>query len=321
MQIQAEQIHNHLINARKVVIVPHPNPDGDALGSACALNEYLIANGRESIIFCSTPIGQKLNFLPNTPFVHTDESIFFDYKIDTIVVLDSGDLRYAGINKIVKNHPAYIINIDHHATNENYGHFNLVKTNASSTTEVLYRYFEINRIPVSRHMATNILTGLITDTDNFTNSATTPSSLATAGELVRLGANFKMINFFTQKDKSMNILRLWGSALSRLRKNDELNLAYTYLKLSDFQNTDLSENDGDGLANFMNNIDGADITLILKETTDGKVKGSFRTTAEDIDVSALAKKFGGGGHKKAAGFTADGTIDEVIERILTLNKK
>ncbi|MCX6781615.1 MAG: DHH family phosphoesterase [Candidatus Magasanikbacteria bacterium] len=318
MQAIAEQIHNHLTNARKIVIVPHPNPDGDALGSVSALAEYLNNIGRDFLVYCPTPINSKLNYLPNVPQIHTGENIFSDHMVDTVVVLDSGDLRYAGIAGLMKNHPAYIINIDHHATNENYGHFNLVKTNASSTTEILYRYFEINRVAVSRHMATNLLSGLITDTDNFTNSATSPASLAIAGELVRLGANFKMINFFTQKDKTLNILRLWGAALSRLSKHSGLNLTYTYLKLADFESAGLTENDGDGLANFMNNIDGSNISLILIETANGKVKGSFRTTMEDTDVSALAKKLGGGGHKKAAGFNTEGTVEEVLDRILNM---
>ena len=321
MKATAEQIHNHLKDARKIVIVTHPNPDEDALGSAAAMAEYLGRYGRDAGIFCTTPASPRLEFLPHAPLVLTDHNIFNDPMLDTILVLDSGDLRYAGIAHIVKNHPAVMINIDHHATNEHYGQHNFVSAGASATAEMVYRFFQYIREPVSRHMATNLLAGLIGDTDNFTNGATTPSALGVAGELVRLGANFKLINFHTQKDKTFALLKLWGKALARLDKHEEMNLAYTYLTRADFAIDGLSENDGDGLSNFMNNLDGVKIILVLKETSDGKIKGSFRTTDDDTDVAYLAKQLGGGGHKKAAGFTAEGTIDEVLDRVLTLSGK
>lgn len=321
MKATAEQIHNHLKDAGKIVIVTHPNPDEDALGSAAAMTEYLGRYGRDASIFCTTPASPRLEFLPNTPLVLTDPDIFNDPELDTILVLDSGDLRYAGIAHVAKNHPAVLINIDHHATNENFGLHNFVSAGASATAEMIYRYFQYIREPVSRHMATNLLAGLIGDTDNFTNGATTPSALGVAGELVRLGANFKLINFHTQKDKTFALLKLWGKALARLDKHEEMNLACTYLTRADFAIDGLSENDGDGLSNFMNNLDGVKIILVLKETSDGKIKGSFRTTDDDTDVAALAKKLGGGGHKKAAGFTAEGTVEEVLDMVLTLGQK
>lgn len=320
---EAKAIERQFKNAKGIVIVPHPHPDGDAFGSASAISEYLARFGHTPIVYCSTPINQRLTNLPNTPEITDDPNIFTAEHIDTILVLDSSDLRYAGIAEVVKiigqkNNAPIIINIDHHNTNEHYGQFNMVDVNASATTEVIYRFFEYNRQKISPHMATNLLTGLITDTDNFSNSGTTPSALGIAGELVRLGANYNLINYFTQKDKTIGLLKLYGTALLRLTKNEEKNMAYTYLKKADFENNNIGENDGDGLANFMNNIDGAKIMLILKETFDNRVKGSFRTVDDNIDVSAWAKKLGGGGHKKAAGFTIEGTAEEALEKILTM---
>ncbi|MDD2758530.1 MAG: DHH family phosphoesterase [Patescibacteria group bacterium] len=320
MRTTAQKIHEHLKTAQKVVIVPHPNPDEDALGSAATMAEYLASHGRDTTIFCLTPISARIKFLPNIPAITNDPAIFSDRHLDTILFLDCGDPRYAGVAEQVKNHPATIINIDHHATNENYGHYNMVMPKASATAEVLYLFFEYNHLPISRHMATNLLAGLITDTGNFTNAGTTPSALIIAGELVRLGANFNLINFHTQKDKSFDLLKLWGAALSRLAKDEATGLVYTYLKRSDYEPLGMNESGGDGLSDFMNNLDGVKMALVLKETADGKIKGSFRTTLDDTDVAALAKQLGGGGHKKAAGFTAEGTVEEVLDRILTLPK-
>lgn len=320
MKETAQKIHNHLSGAGHVLVVAHPNPDEDTFGSALAMAEYLREMNREASIFCATPIGQKLRYLPNHPTIIHDTAAFQDPRVDTIVFVDCGDPRYAGVAEAVKNHPATIINIDHHNTNELYGHHNMVIKNASATAEIMFMFFEYNRLTISRHMATNLLAGIISDTGNFTNAATSPTALAIAGELVRRGANFKLINFFTQKDKTLDLLRLWGAALSRLTKNEEAGLVYTYLKKNDFEANDLKDSEGgEGLSDFMNTLDGAKITLILKEIEGGKVKGSFRTVHDDVDVSAMAKKFGGGGHKKAAGFTTEGPIETVIEKILTLN--
>src|SRR3989339_2268670 len=122
----SKQIHNYLLGSNKIVIVPHQNPDGDAIGSASAMAEYLLQLGKQPTIFCLTSAPAQLNFLPHIETMTNDHKIFLDEEIESIVVLDSGDLRYAGIHKYIANHSAQIINIDHHATNEKYGHFNLV---------------------------------------------------------------------------------------------------------------------------------------------------------------------------------------------------
>jgi phosphoesterase RecJ-like protein len=164
------------------------------------------------------------------------------------------------------------------------------------------------------------LTGLISDTENFTNGATTPNAMSVAGELVRYGANYKMINNWLLKNKSLNILRLWGMALSRLKKHDEIDMVYTYIMQEDFLKHDVEETESDGIANFLNKLDGSKMSLIMKETADNKIKGSFRTTFNDTDVSALAKAMGGGGHKKASGFTFDGNVQSVLKKIVEIHK-
>ena len=109
-------------------------------------------------------------------------------------------------------------------------------------------------------------------------------------------------------------------ALSRLKKHEEIDLVYTYLLQEDFMKHEVEETETDGIANFLNKLDGAKISLIMKETADKKTKGSFRTTFNDTDVSALAKHLGGGGHKKASGFVYDGTKDDVLKKIAEVHK-
>ena len=314
----ALQINNKFKQARLVLIVPHQNADGDALGSACALFEHLQINGIKARIFCTTATNPKLAFLAHSEKVEADLNIFSNPELDTIVILDSGDLQYAGIYNYVKNHPAQIINIDHHHTNQQYGHHNLVISTASSTAEVIYNFLKHIQAKINHKMATALLTGIITDTDNFTNSATSDGAMSIASDLIRRGGNLNLINENTVRNKTINLLRLWGVALNRLSKHADLDLAYTYITQADLLQHQVSENESEGIANFLNNLEDARMTLILKETDDRRIKGSFRTTRDDTDVSTLAKSLGGGGHKKAAGFTTTGTIEEVLEKITTL---
>ncbi|MFA6105815.1 MAG: bifunctional oligoribonuclease/PAP phosphatase NrnA [Patescibacteria group bacterium] len=313
----ATVIHKHIQKAHKILIVPHQNPDGDAIGSAAAFHEYARSLGREAQIFCVTPPNPKLSFVHHSAPIYSDPAIFKDPSIDTIVTLDSGDLRYSGIAELVKGHRATIINIDHHASNENYGDINLVIPTAASTTEILFRFFRHNSIRISQKMATSLLTGLSTDTSNFTNAATTGDALRAGGELILAGGNFNLITSNTLKNKSIGSLRLWGKAFSRLTKDERLNLTHTYVTQADIKELGVSESEYEGISNFLNNLENTSITLLLSETADGKIKGSLRTTKNDVDVSAIAKKFNGGGHKKAAGFTVDGTLEEVLGKILT----
>lgn len=312
----AQQIHKHLQTFDKMVLVSHPNPDGDTLGSSTALAEYLYTHNKSVKIFCLTPVPEKFNFLRHTDIISNDPKIF--HEAEVITVVDCGDLRYAGVAETIKDHPASIVNIDHHATNEQYGLFNLVSDKAASTTELVYNFFKANTIRITPSMATALLTGLITDTDNFTNSATSYTALTASGELLRLGANWNIINRSLMQNKSITLLKLWGVVLSRLKKKEEIGLAYTYLTNKDLQDHQANDADAEGISNFLNKLNDATIALFMRETPDGKIKGSFRTTQEGVDVAALAKQLGGGGHKKAAGFTTEGSIESIVQRILDL---
>lgn len=318
MHRTAQQIYNHIKSVTNIALVSHPNPDGDTLGAAVAFAEYLQTLGKSVQIFCLTPVPDKFNFLCNIHLISNDPNVFL--QMDAITVLDCGDLRYAGIAEILKDNMATIINIDHHATNQKYGHLNMVIPDAASTTEVVYTFFKANAIQITPSMATALLTGLITDTDNFSNSATSYTSLTASSELLRLGANWTIIHHSLVQNKSIALLKLWGLILSRLTKKENSDMAYTYLTMKDMAQYEINDDDVEGISNFLNKLDGAKISLFIKETAGGKIKGSFRTTNDDVDVSALALKMGGGGHKKAAGFMCEGTIADIINKIIDLSR-
>lgn len=315
----ARQIHTALAGAKRVLLIPHKNPDGDALGSVTALMHLLRRMGTDHAVFCITEYTNKLSYLPGVDELTTDQSLWHDdhFDFDVVLVVDTGDLSHAGISdKIQERNPKpFIINIDHHATNTMYGDLNLVLPKASSTCEILATFFKINNEEIDSHIATCLLTGLITDTGNFTNAATTVQSLKLASELIRKGGDLKKIQRTMLKDKTMDSLKLWGAVLSRIAKHDTHEIVHTFVTQQDMKEMAATDDDVDGLANFMQTLSEGKAIMVLRELPDGKVKGSFRTTRNDTDVAAMAKKLGGGGHTKAAGFTVDGPIETAYSHI------
>lgn len=306
----AQQISERLRQARRVLLIPGTNPDGDSLGSACAMFIYLKRQDIPAEIFCPTPVPSNLQFLPHADRITNDERAF--EGADVVVVFDSGDLRYAGLADRIPQMPArpFIINIDHHVSNEYFGDLNLVEKDAAATTEVLYELLTTIGVSPDPDMATCLLIGILTDTDYFSNTAATANAMAIASELITCGARLHAIREHTLNNKPVALLKLWGITLARLYYQPAHRSAITYVFQKDYEHFGLDEADVYGIANFLNRLGEGSYSLFLKETADGHVKGSLRTTRDDVDVSEIAKRFGGGGHQKAAGFKVPGRLQE-----------
>lgn len=305
-------IFQQLKSASNVLLAIHQNPDGDALGSALAFSAYFSRLNLPHTIFCKHQVPKSFHFLPGIEKINTDQSIFETGLFDLLIVLDSGDLLYAGIKELLSQlspRPT-VIKIDHHPGGEAFGDINLIEINASSTTDIIFRIFEHNRVKITKEISTCLLCGIITDTSSFSNLATTPAALNNAAELLLSGARAKQIITNTLYNHSIPSLKLWGKALSRLSKNAKSKFVTTVITLNDLKECGAKEREVEGIANFLNSLDDVKVILVLQEKEDGTIKGSLRTTHPDIDVSQLAKSLGGGGHKKAAGFTISGRIKE-----------
>lgn len=314
----AKQIFNAIQNAQKILLVSHKNPDGDTLGSLAAMMQYLRHIEKPHVAFCATDMSPNLSFLPHIDYVSQNNKLWDDKELDLVISFDCSSPDYAGIDKylpILKERGVKVANIDHHKTNPEFGDINLVIPNASSTTEILYDFFVYNNIKIHADTATCLLTGIITDTGNFSNAGTTKHAIDIAGKLIEKGGNLSLIQGWILKDKTVKGLKLWGAVLGRMTHHEPLDIVYTYVTKDDVKKHDVDENEVEGIANFMNNIKDGRAGMILKETEDGRFKGSFRTTHDHVDVSSFAKLFGGGGHKKAAGFSVEGPIESAIEHI------
>ena len=304
------QFKDRLDKAKNILLVVHKKPDGDTLGSGCALGGYLKKLGTDFKIFSASPLPADFEFLPFTDYI-TGDANAWSKDLDLIIILDSSNLKYAGVDEEISrlNPRPFLVNIDHHASNSLFGSANIVKTDAASTTEIIYGFFRDLHIPLDADIATCLLNGMMTDTMTFHNAATTASVIEASSRLLAHGAKFRDISRHIFFNKNLSVLKLWGKALANLSADNPWNIAVTFITQEDLKEAGLEENESTGLANFLNTLD-ARAVMVLTEQSDGTLKGSLRTTRANVDVMSLAKFFGGGGHKKAAGFTVNGKIEK-----------
>ena len=308
-----QEIHLELEKAQHVLLLSHKNPDGDATGSSLALAHFLNTNNTEFTLFNINKPGSHFEFMPGHYAFKNDLEIWDQSNFDLLIVMDSSDLKHTGVEEYIdqQRHDFKIINIDHHFTNNNYGHMNLVVPDASSTSEVIYYLLDHKRA-VTKEVATCLLTGIMTDTGGFQNMATTSGAIDVSSRLMKKGANIQHVAKYALDLKPVNTLKLWGRALQRLKINEKNKVISTVITKKDLEDCNATEEAMEGVANFLNSLEQAKdgVVMVLSEREQGKIKGSLRTTNELIDVSKLAKILGGGGHKKAAGFSVDGTLQE-----------
>ncbi len=310
-----KELNQEFFKADNILLISHQKPDGDACGSILALLIYLRGQGKEVSAFIADSPPSYFSFLPDYEEIKNDTALL-DKKWDTIVFVDTADFKIAGVaEERFRRGP--VINIDHHRTNTKYGDINIIDETASSTCELIYCFFKYINFEINRNIATCLLSGLLTDTGGLVNAATSFKAMAISSDLLMRGAKINRIAENIFKNKSLDGLKLWGLALSRLKFNKKFNLVYTYIKESDLIECGAKAEEIDGLANFLNALSNVSATLVLK-ISDHKIEGSWRTTKDNIDVSRLANIFGGGGHKKAAGFTISGTIKEVNGKLLAI---
>ena len=327
----AQAIFNKIQTAQHILVITHQNPDGDGLGALSALAQYLQSINKDYQLFCRDLAPPNYQFLPRLHQLISDPLIFSKQTFDLIIVLDTSSLDYAGIEEMLRplpkaparqytgtgggdqplaevSYPYTLVNIDHHLTNNNFGQLNLVQNTASSASEIIYDLLRLWQVAITKEIATALLNGIIFDTGAFSNAATSLYSLQVASHLLNLGARHKEINENILRNKSLSLLKLWGIAFERLVYNEKYQVAFTVLTLDDFRIYNVEPEAAAGLSNFFNELAGAKVILVLTEPEEGLIKGSLRTTTDEVDVGKLVQKWGGGGHKKAAGFSLKGKL-------------
>ncbi len=297
------EIGRKILSATNILVVTHLLPDGDALGSMTAVGRWLQREGKAVTMAVDGGIKQRFSFLPLAEEVREKSGDGYDL----LIALDCGDVvRMGEVFSTLKKKP-FIINIDHHATNPNFGDLNWVDPDAASTAEMLYFLLCENDILLDEAIATSLLTGVVTDTQSFSTSNVTPRSLQAASGLMEAGANLPQITERAFNIKPHAAARLWGIGLSNAYVED--GLAWVKLSLRDKQRAGYEGSGSAGLVTQLVNIQEACMAAVLMEQDHDRVGVSLRSRLP-FRVSDIALAFGGGGHPQAAGCRLDMPLEK-----------
>ncbi len=250
-------------------------------------------------------VGELPHLAVGWPMAYKISDEFDPREFDVAVILDCGGWKRTGFfedNELNIDWPEQVIVIDHHANQELTVGLHCCDSAAASTTEILSEAFVAWGEPIDSALATMLLAGLATDTAFFQHVTTSQRSLQVAGRLMGSGANLSRIVASQGERFSVAALRLWGRLLNRMRYAPESRILWTVVAGRDIEETGASENDVSGLIGLMNRVDGLRLAVLIRELGDDRVKVSLRTENDKIDVGAIAAAFGGGGHRRAAGF-------------------
>ncbi|MDA3839489.1 MAG: bifunctional oligoribonuclease/PAP phosphatase NrnA [Patescibacteria group bacterium] len=307
--------YRNLRKAKKVFLVIHEKPDGDAISSVCAMIDLLEDLKIDYYAYCFSEIPENFSFLPHSEKINIQKpNDFLIY--DLIIPLDCGSLsRTTLIDEISsRGKNQKVIEFDHHPKVDSYSDIEIREIRAASTTQIIYDFFKKNKIKINKTKATCILTGISTDTGNFLYPSTSEKTIRISSEMLIRGARLPNILDSTWRNKSISGMKLWGIAINNLEINKKYNFATTVITKEDVKNTGANEEDIEGISGFLSNLDNVAGLLMLREEEDDTIKGSFRTSSEKVDVGKIAQKLGGGGHTKAAGFKVKGKIIKEGER-------
>jgi phosphoesterase RecJ-like protein len=308
-------IRKQLNLAEKVLVLSHQRPDGDAIGSLLAMGLPLLAAGKDVQMVLKDGIPDSFRFLTGSELVKTKPVGKFDY----IIVVDSSEVERTDTD--FNDYDVPDLNIDHHKTNTYFAKVNLVESDAVATAEILAKYLPEFDFRITKPIANALLSGIVTDTIGFRTTNVSPQVLRMVADLMELGGDLADIYYKTIVEQSLASARYWGAGLSKIQMED--GLVWTTLSLNERHSAGYNARDDADLVKILSAVEGAKVAVILTEQDRGYVKISWRlcgSLVTDLDVSEIAQKYGGGGHKAAAGADVKGKLNEVFEQVLADTK-
>ena len=307
----ADAIRSH----DRFLLVTHENPDGDALGSILALKLALDQLGKDSVMYLygDAPLPSEYSFMPLDDL---HRRLPGDWPERVLIAVDCANETRIGPDPEPLEGAPLVLDIDHHHDNTRFGNVNLIVPNASSTGEVLRDVFAELGVELTPEIAEALYIALVTDTGRFQYSNTTPKALRLAAELVEAGADVHAIFRRVYETVQFAKLKLLARALERAQIYDGGRLVVSYLLRTDFTDIGAAEAYSEGIIDSLRAVEGADMAALIREPRDGPARRvSLRASNDELDVSAIARKSGGGGHRQAAGFSSDDSIEEITEFI------
>jgi phosphoesterase RecJ-like protein len=301
----------------RFLVTTHENPDGDALGSLLAMTLALRELGKDAAmyLFGEVPIPTEYEFMKFAELLRGPNP---DVTDRVVVAVDAANERRLGPQEDLLAQAPFVIDIDHHHDNTRFGDLNLIVGSASSTGEILRDLFRELDVRLTPEIAEGLYIAVVTDTGRFQYANTTAKALRLAAELVEAGADVHRVFQGVYENVAFAKLKLVARALENAQVFDGGRVIVSHLERSDFDKAGAEEPYSEGIIDYLRAVEGAEIAALIREppTQNGPTRRiSLRTTTEGIDVSKIARKSGGGGHKQAAGFSSEASVDEITDFI------
>jgi len=297
------------------IVVTHENPDGDALGSMLAMSIALGDLGKDTVMYLSgdAPTPGEYRFLDLSSL---RRELPDDTEERVLLALDCASERRIGPEPAVVERARLVVNVDHHHDNSRFGDLNLIVDDASSTAEIVRDILASLDVRLSPDIAEALYVALVTDTGRFQYSNTTPKALRLAADLVEAGADVHGIFRLVYETVQFAKLKLLARALGRAELYENGRLVVSYLLKDDFAEVGAEEPYSEGIIDYLRSVEGSEMVALIREPPrDGGParRISLRSSRDEVDVSAVARAAGGGGHRQAAGFSSELEIPEIVE--------
>jgi bifunctional oligoribonuclease and PAP phosphatase NrnA len=310
-----ELVLERLREGERFVLATHENPDGDALGSLVAMQGLLRALGKDTVMFISPhdlPLPNEYRLFELDGLIQEPPP---DIAERTVVFLDCGNIDRNSAS--VLRDGAHLLNIDHHHDNTLFGTLNHVVPDASCTAEIVWDLMHGLGLSATPPVAEALYIGLITDTGRFMYENTGPRAHLMAAELLEAGVDVAQVNRRLYEDMPTEKLALLGLALGQMQRFDAGELTMVALSADDFERAEAEESHSEGIIDQLRALHGTKVAMLVRELSSGERKGqhkvSLRATDDDVDVSVIARAQGGGGHRRAAGFSTTLGAGDLVE--------
>jgi bifunctional oligoribonuclease and PAP phosphatase NrnA len=301
----------------RFLVTTHENPDGDALGSLLAMKLTLDGLGKDAVMYLAgeAPLPGEYDWMP---LGDLQRRLPGDAGERVLLALDCANESRLGPDPEVLVSAPVVVNVDHHHDNSRFGAVNLVVADASSTSEIIRDLLRELGVELTPEIAEALYIALVTDTGRFQYANTTPKALRLAAELVEAGADVHKIFQDVYESVQFAKLKLLARALERAQIYEGGRLVVSYLLRDDFKEVGAAEPYSEGIIDYLRAVEGADMAALIREPPRGggrpERRVSLRSSSDEIDVSAIARKSGaGGGHRQAAGFSSSDSIEDITE--------
>jgi phosphoesterase RecJ-like protein len=294
----------HAIRGRqRFVLSSHARPDGDSIGSQLAMVYALRALGKEAIAVNADPAPPPLMQFPGVPDIRIAPAV--DGEFDAAIIMECSDLARTGVSGLDRS---FVINIDHHPGNTGFGQLMWFDSSAAACGEMVFDLVKALGVPLSREIATHVYLAILTDTGSFHYSSISPRTFEICRETLDAGVDPVLVARNVYDSNSMGRLKLFGAVLSAMQIDGTGRIAIVYLDHEMAREAGGTYEDTEGLINLPLTVKEIEAVVFFKQTEGEQYRVSLRSKG-DIDVGGVAKSFGGGGHKNAAGCTVSGAID------------